>query len=257
MHYRKLLIASSLILALGACGKKSDDTAVAAPQDNATEVVTPVETDAPNAGGDSQNSDSQTSAPQDHATATTGIGTQEMFQGDADAPAVIIEYASTTCPHCASFHKTIIPKIKERYIDTGRAKFVFREFPTPPAQLAYITFAVARCSADANGKEAYFSFLDTYFNNQDSWLYGGGNPLQEIAKLSAQGGFGEEQIKTCVQREEIIKAINKNISTGIEEYDITGTPSFVVNGKKLEKYTSEEEFLEMLEEAVGPVAASE
>ena len=86
----------------------------------------------------------------------------DMIMGQETAPITIIEYASTTCPHCKHFHETVMPGLKANYIDPGKVKFIFREFPTPPVAIAVAQFQIARCA----GKDKYFALLDTFFKEQ-------------------------------------------------------------------------------------------
>lgn len=229
----RLIPAIVAIAVLSACGGQSE----------AEEPTTPQPDVASNAPLDGD--DAPTSGDLKH-----GELPGDMALGNADAPVTLIEYASSTCPACAYFHETMFERIKSDYIETGKVRFIFREFPTPPAQLAYITFAVARCHAEGKGAENYFTMLDGFYRNQDTWLRGN-NPLQEIVSLSAQAGFDEESVKACVARQDVIDAINANIKTGAEQYDITGTPSFVLNGERMERYNSEDEFFEMLDAAIA------
>lgn len=177
-------------------------------------------------------------------------GTSEMYLGSLDAPVTLIEYASSTCPACATTHEMIFPELKEKYIDTGKVRFVFREFPTAPAKLAYITFAISRCNADENGPEGYFTFLDGYFRTQRQWVIAD-NPMQEIAKIAGEAGYSEDDIKACVNREEIIEAINANIQSGMKEYSVDATPTYILNGSEMERYASAEEFLAQIDEKLG------
>src|SRR6266566_8249929 len=104
----------------------------------------------------------------------------DEIQGQADAPVTIVEYASMTCPHCSHFHETTYPELKKKYIDTGKVRFIFREFPLD--QLAAAAFMLARCGA----KERYFPMVETLFQQQRTWAVQ--RPLQPLMAISKQAG---------------------------------------------------------------------
>src|SRR5947209_14674871 len=104
----------------------------------------------------------------------------EMALGDPQAPITVIEYASMTCPHCAHFHLTTFPELKKRYIDTGKVRFVFREFPLDP--VATGAFMLARCA----GNDRYFALLDLLFHEQRQWAVN--NPLPPLFNVVKQAG---------------------------------------------------------------------
>lgn len=159
-------------------------------------------------------------------TATGALS--EMSIGSADAPVTVIEYASVTCPHCATFHETVFPAIKEKYVDTGQVRFVFREFPTAPAELSVVGSMLARCAADKGGDDAYFLVLGSLFKTQEKWIYG--DTRDELMKIAAQAGLDEAAFDTCVRRQELVDLINANVADGRDRYEINSTPSFIVNG---------------------------
>lgn len=174
-------------------------------------------------------------------------GTQAMILGDPDAPVLLVEYASTTCPACAAFHLNAYPELKENYIDTGKVKLEFREFPTSPAQLSYLGSALARCAADSKGSQAYFAMLNTLFNNQRKWV-NQTNFQSEILSYAAQAGLSETAFRACVGRDEIIGAINENVRIGRDDYGVNSTPTFLVDGEKIDGYRTYADFFDMLDE---------
>ena len=208
-------------------------------------------------GGDSGASSSDGAA----ATASADIyqydaRPSDMVLGDPNAPVTIVEYASVTCPHCANFHKTTFKPLKEKYIDTGKVKFVFREFPTAPAQLAVAGFMLARCAADNSDAEAYFTMLDALFRKQQDWI--GQNARDELLKISAAVGLNEEQFTACVQDEAAVDRLRDDIEHASNTYNITGTPTFLVNGEKKEIFTIEqfdEVLAELLPEEDGALSS--
>lgn len=172
----------------------------------------------------------------------------EMAQGSPDAKVTVIEFASTTCPHCATFHETIYPGIKEKYIDTGLVQFVFREFPTAPAELSVAASMLARCAADKGGSDAYFTVLKALFQTQRTWIYGD-NPRDELLKIVAQAGMDEATFDSCVKRQELVDLITKNVEEGQARYDVRSTPSFVINGQ-LRHFNTLEDMSAALDEAL-------
>jgi protein-disulfide isomerase len=167
------------------------------------------------------------------------VAATDMVLGDPKAPVTLIEYASVTCPHCASFNEQVMPDLRTKYIDTGKVKLVFREFPTPPAKFSLLGSVLARCAADKAGPEAYFLVTDALFRRQQDWIKE--NPRPELAKIVAQAGMDEAAMDACLERTELVEVINNNAKQAMEEYDVQGTPSFILNGEKL-SYRSKEEF---------------
>ncbi|PQA87755.1 DsbA family protein [Hyphococcus luteus] len=179
----------------------------------------------------------------------------DMALGAKDAAVVVIEYASVTCPHCAQFHEDIFPQIKEDYIDTGKVRFIFREFPTAPANLSVAGSMLARCAADEKGDDAYFLVLDALFKNQGNpyqenkgWIYGD-NPRDELLKIASQAGMSAEDFDACMKRQELLDFLNANIKEGSEKYGVNSTPSFVINGQT-RHFSTEEDFAKALDEAL-------
>ena len=147
----------------------------------------------------------------------------ERSLGRPDAPVVLIEYASATCPHCAEFHVDVLPEIKKNYIDTGKAKLIFREFPLDQRALA--VFMLTRCVPE----ERYFPTVDLVFRRQKLW--NGENAKVELLKIMKMAGRSEAEFDVCLKREELAKAIFETGKTAREEFGVKGTPTFFVNGK--------------------------
>ena len=157
-------------------------------------------------------------------TTDSGGFTGDVLEGDADAPITIIEYASLTCPHCASFHTTAYPALKENYIDTGKVKFIYRDFPLNDPALA--ATMIARCG----GEDKYLGFIDLMLKQQTRWtsstdLLGA---LKGIAKL---GGVSSAQVDACLSDQVLGQNVLDRARAGTEEFGISSTPSLVINGK--------------------------
>lgn len=166
------------------------------------------------------------------ARQTRGDGLPDMVLGDAGAPVELIEYASVTCGACAQFHNEVLPTIKENYIDTGKVRLVFREFPTPPANVAIAGFALARCA----GEDRYFDVIDDMFQAQPGILMAArqgavGPTLQTIA--ARHGIEGEEAFQACLTDRDIREDIADVVMSG-EEKQVTSTPTLFLQGRRLE-----------------------
>ncbi|MEZ5920360.1 MAG: DsbA family protein [Parvularculaceae bacterium] len=198
------------------------------------------------------NEAAKTSADSGAAKSENLIKPTDMIDGDPNAPVTLIEYASTTCPHCAVFAEQIIPEVKEKYIDTGKVKLVFRAFPTPPVTYALIGSVLARCAAEKSGPDAYFLVTNALFRTQHQWI--GENAKPELAKIVAQAGMDETELDACLQRKDFIDLINENAKEATEKYDVQGTPAFILNGKKME-YKSKEDFEKLIEDAIAAAGA--
>ena len=156
----------------------------------------------------------------------------DMVIGDKDAPVTVIEYASVTCGGCAVAHATILPELKTQYIEKGLVKLVFREYPKAPASLVNQSFlgsVLARCAGEKSGDEAYFAVIDALLKTQRGWI--GGDTEAELKKIAAQAGLNNEDFDQCLTRQDIVDLINDNIVEAENDYQITGTPSFVINGE--------------------------
>jgi protein-disulfide isomerase len=177
------------------------------------------------------------------------LAASEMALGAEDAPVTIVEYASVTCPGCAAFHAAVFPEIKERFIDTGEVRFVYREFPTAPQNLAYAGFVLARCAATDTGAPAYFAMVDALYERQRDWIYAP-NPGEALEGIFAQVGFDRSAMEQCLRRQDIIDAINENVLTG-QEAGVDSTPSFFIDGEPMERARSAEGYIEQIEAAIA------
>lgn len=176
--------------------------------------------------------------------AAQGEGTWgDLVYGDPNAPVTIIEYASLTCPHCATFAKSYMPKLKERFIDTGQAKLVYRNYIMNRVDIA--ASAAARCGNEETTKK----LMSVYFARQNDWARSG-NPVDELASLARRAGISRTQFDKCVSNEDMLKHLMQMTMTAQKEYDITSTPSFVVNGEVLD-FRTFDEAMEQIAEAVA------
>lgn len=166
--------------------------------------------------------------------------TAEMIMGDENAPVTILAYESMTCPHCATFHKDTLPQLKKEYIDTGKAKLVFRDFPLD--QLALRAHMMARCA----GKSRYFGMVEVIFRTQEQWARDS-DPVQALANIGRMSGLSQEDFESCMGNKELFDSIVRRIKEGRDKYGIQSTPTFIVNeDKAITGAKSFEEFDEVL-----------
>jgi protein-disulfide isomerase len=152
----------------------------------------------------------------------------DIVQGSAEAPVTIVEYASMTCSHCAAFHHEIYPALKKSYIDTGKAKFILREFPLDP--LATAAFMLARELGDKRD-----AGVDLLFSQQKNWAFGE-KPLDGLANVLKQAGLGQEKFEAVLKDQALYEKVNKVRDRAAEKFGVNSTPTFFVNG---DKYTGE------------------
>jgi protein-disulfide isomerase len=157
---------------------------------------------------------------------TVALAPDDHVLGKPDAPITIVEYASLTCPHCAEFDRDTLPKIKEKWIDTGKAKLVFRDFPLDG--LALRAAAVARCAP----ADRYFGYIDILFHSQRNWATAS-DPIQALSRIARLGGMSDQQFQTCINNAELQKSIAASRQTAEKEYGVDSTPTFFVNGTKM------------------------
>lgn len=146
----------------------------------------------------------------------------DMVLGNADAPVTIVEYASMTCPHCASFHANTLPVIKQKYIDTGKARLILREFAFDPR--AEAGFMLARCS-----KERYFPMVDVLFKQQQNWA-GASDAREALLQISRLAGFSQETFEACLTDQALLDQIRAVKARGESEFRVDATPTFFING---------------------------
>jgi len=151
------------------------------------------------------------------------IGTDEMIVGKADAPITIIEYASLGCSHCAAFHHDTYPKIKKNYIDTGKARLVFRDFPLGTRATA--AAMISNCA----GPTKYFGFVDLFFKGQADWSQAQ-NAQVAMEQIARFGGMQASDVAACLTNQKMIDKVEASKKIAVKKFDINATPSFVING---------------------------
>ncbi|MFH1805144.1 MAG: DsbA family protein [Pseudomonadota bacterium] len=149
---------------------------------------------------------------------------KEHVLGNPDAPVTIIEYASLTCSHCASFHNEVLPEVKKELIDTGKAKLVFRDYPLDGVALR--ASAIAQCAGD----DRYFGVLGMLFKSQSTWARSE-DPIAAIKETVRFAGMDGDAVDACMADEELVKGIVASRLRGEQEHNVNSTPSFVIDGK--------------------------
>lgn len=219
---------SLLALTLAGCSDSSDetpqagvstetaapvDTAAATPSSEVTGSTTPA-VEAPQAAGD---------VDMDAVLAPGPL--KEMVLGDENAPVTVVEYMSMTCPHCASFHEDNFKPLVEKYVDTGKVRFILREFPFDPRAAAAIM--LARCAPESQ----FFPMIDVMFQQQRSWATAsdGRAALLQIARLA---GFTQESFEACLTNQKLLDDVNAVRTKAANEFGVQSTPTFIINGKR-------------------------
>ena len=169
----------------------------------------------------------------------------ELAMGKADAPVTIVEYASMTCSHCATFHNTVLPVLKEKYIDTGKVRLLFREFPLD--ERAALASMMARCA----GGDKALPLISMLFSKQGDWATAKDDFLPKIFKYGQQVGMTQQTFNECRQNEKLIKDIIAVRDRANTTFGVNQTPTFFINGKKMDGGSIED-----FEKALAPLVKS-
>jgi protein-disulfide isomerase len=169
------------------------------------------------------------------------VGLPDLALGPADAKVTIVEYASMTCGHCARFTKDVWPEIKKKYVDTNKVHYVFREFPLD--DLATAASMLARCT----GGDKAFPLIEVLFLKQNDWAFGEGNPVPRLFEIAKQAGFTQESFDKCLTDQKLLDEITAGRTRAADLFGVSATPTFYVNGKKLDGSPTMEKFDQMIE----------
>lgn len=169
-----------------------------------------------------------------------GYALGDMVLGDPNAPVTIIEYSSLTCGHCANFHTRTLPTIKERYVDTGKARIIMREVYFE--QYGLWASMVARCG----GQESFFDKIEALFASQSNWVRSNniGEELQRIARLE---GLSQERVQACLTDEELMNRLVTDFMRHRDQDNIRATPTFIINGETFTGDRSVAEFSALID----------
>ena len=174
------------------------------------------------------------------------IKDNDFVIGDKDAPITIIEYASMSCTHCASFHNNTLNELKTEYIDTGKVRFVFRDFPfNYPALLGSM---MMRCIPN----EVRYDYMNALYLLQKSWVVReNATTMQELYKIMQSGGMTKDEFDACYSNEQLENEILEGVIAAQKEFNIRSTPSFLVNGKLIEGNKSIKEFRQIIDKILS------
>ena len=165
------------------------------------------------------------------------VSLPDMAIGPANASVTITEYASMTCPHCAAFAENVFPKIKSEYIDTGKVRYVFREFPLDIKAAA--GSMLSRCIAKDDAPK-YFAVTDMLFKQQNDWALN--NTTATLTRIGKQAGLSEQGVETCLKDQALLDKIAADQKFANEVLKVNSTPTFFINGEMVKGETSFEEF---------------
>jgi protein-disulfide isomerase len=160
------------------------------------------------------------------------------------AKVTVVEYASVTCPHCAAWQEQVWPAFKAKYVDTNKVRYVFRELPTPPANVAVAGFMIARCA----GEDKYFDVVHDIMASQAEWRTGV-NPRDTLFRVGNGAGLSNQQIEDCIKDPEGLKAADERARAAVAA-GVNGTPAFFVNGTQVITPGGEGASLEDLSRAI-------
>lgn len=187
----------------------------------------------------------QPAAAVEMAKLMADTGLPELAVGPKDAKVTIVEYASMTCPHCSRFHNDVYPQLKEKYVDTGKVRFIFREFPLD--NLAAAASMLARCSGD--GKT--LPMISVLFSKIEDWAFVRSNPVPALFEIAKQAGFTKESFETCLKDQALLDKILAQRQRASTEFGVKSTPTFFINGEKLSGAPT----LESFAKAIDPLLA--
>lgn len=173
------------------------------------------------------------------------IDLEDLAQGPADAKVTVVEYASMTCGHCAKFKTNVYPDFKKKYIDTGKVRFIMREFPLD--NLAAAASMLARCAGGAKT----FPLIETLFDKQEDWAFTSGNPVPRLFDIAKQAGFTQESFDKCLTDQPLLDKITAQRNRASDVFGVSATPTFFINGKRL----TETPTIEAFDKVIGPMLA--
>jgi protein-disulfide isomerase len=165
------------------------------------------------------------------------VSLPDMALGPADAAVTITEFASMTCPHCAAFNEQVFPKIKKEYIDTGKVRYIFREFPLDIKAAA--GSMLSRCIANGDAAK-YFAVTDMLFRSQNDWVLK--NTTETLGRIGKQAGLSQQQVEACLKDQDLLNKIAADQKYASDVLKVDSTPTFFINGEKIKGEASFDEF---------------
>ena len=174
------------------------------------------------------------------------ITEKDFVIGNEDAKITIIEYASLSCSHCADFHVNTLENLKKEYIDTGKVRMVFRDYPfNYPALLGSM---VLRCIPE----NYRYDYMNALFKLQPDWVNKENKKtIQELYKIMQSGGMTKEEYDACIYNTELENEILEGVMEAQNQFNIKSTPSFIINGKLIEGNKSIKEFRQIIDKILS------
>lgn len=191
-------------------------------------------------------------APVTRSYAQTVIGLydniplEDEIMGDINAPVTLLEYASMTCPHCKAFHEQVLPSIKEKYIATGKVKYILRPFPFDGDRRGEAAFMLAKCAPNDN----YYAMLDTLFSNQQTWA-GKGNPVPELLRISKLSGMTEADFKACLGNQSHLTRMINGRNMAVKRFQVRATPTIFINDQRYTQPNTVDDLSDALDVALA------
>jgi len=164
----------------------------------------------------------QDASPSDLADAAGPLG--DIVQGAADAKVTVVEYASMTCSHCANFHKTTYQELKKRYVETGKARYILREFPLDP-------LAVAAAMLIRTQGDRFYEVAEDFFLKQADWAFTN-KPLDALRAMALQAGITVEVFEATLKDEKLYQGVLESRKIATERFKVNSTPTVFINGKR-------------------------
>ncbi|MET0408143.1 MAG: DsbA family protein [Hyphomicrobium sp.] len=176
----------------------------------------------------------------------TPEGLAELSLGSPDAKITVVEYASMTCPHCAHFTNDVFGDFKKKYVDTGKVRYIFRDFPLD--NLAAAVSMLARCA----GPDKALPMIETFYAKQEDWAFASGSPVPKLFDIAKQAGFTQQSFDKCLTDQKLLDQITAERTRASDTFGVNATPTFFINGKKLQEAPSMEAF----DKVIGPLLAA-
>lgn len=188
-----------------------------------------------------QRKDGPAEVPVDELMKSGAGDLPDLVLGPADAKVTVVEYASMTCGHCAAFATKVFPELKTKYIDSGKIRFVMREFPLD--NLAAAVSMLTRCAAG----DKTFPLVETFYQTQSDWAFKQGNPVPRLFEIAKQAGFTQEAFDKCLTDQKLLNSITNGRKRASEVFGVQATPTFFINGKRFTSTPVLAEFDKVLE----------
>lgn len=178
----------------------------------------------------------------DGSALASNLPLSERALGKEDAPVTIIEYASLTCDHCKRFHIEILPRLKEAYIDTGKARLVYRHFPFE--QVGMMAAVLAECVP----RVRFFGIIDVLFRSHDGWAHSQ-DPKAGLAQIGLLAGISRPTFEACLADDKLTTAIAEELRNGQQQHNVNSTPTFIIGKTVVRGVRSYDEMAKMIDSA--------